>query len=193
MEVDKRFLDEQDIITELNNPERERNLEDYNIGGVWALFGKKKRKNNNTWFCLQVAQTGNIKKEIIADIKCLESKTDMKRKKKSYVNQFGEEMFFYYEYPSCREQLYNEIMKKYESLVFICVCKGDDIPERKKIEKYFAWNAHALYWRNGGAYTEAKNYQESKLNEMKKEIINEIINNKDLDNVIPKIRDLFFK
>lgn len=101
MEVYKEFLEKQNIIIKLEDEKWEGNLEDYNIGGIWALFGKKS-ENNDTWFCLQVGQTENIADEIKADKKCLEAKKDGleadkkcldptidKLRTKHYVNQFG--------------------------------------------------------------------------------------------------------
>lgn len=100
-----------------------------------------------------------------------------------------EKMLCYYEYPSCREQLYNEIREEYENLIFICVYKEDDIKERTDIEKYFAWNAYPLYWRNGGPYKEEKEYSESMLDEIKDKIIGNI----NLNDNVRKIIDLFFE
>lgn len=187
MEVDKEFLEKQDIIIKLEDEKWVGNLEDYNLGGIWALFGKK-AEDNDIWFCLHVGQTRNIADEISANIKCLDAELDELRIK-HYVNQFGKEMFSYDEYPTCREQIYNKIMEEYEDLIFICVYKEDDNKKRIDIEKYYAWNTYPLYWRNGGPYKEAKNYSEAMLDKIK----NEVINNMSLDDNIRKIIDSFLE
>lgn len=131
------------------------NIEDFDTEGVWALFGKL--KNNTTpdeFYCLQVAQTKNIKNEISADMKLLNSSSiNNEPIEKEYINQFKEVIFNYKILPSPREYIYYDIQKKFEELTFIIVddnTKNDD--ERRKLEKEFAHQTKAIYWRNGGSY-----------------------------------------
>lgn len=190
MKKDKEFLEKYNIIIELENGEWEGNLEDYKMGGVWALFGKESDKNVQ-WICLQVAKTENIAGEIKTDINCLKPRIDPEKRKieKNYVNQFGKHMFSYNEYPSSREYLYSEIADKYKYLIFICVSKEKDAAKRLAIEKYFAWRARALYWRNGGAYKEEKDYSEDDLNKIQDGKFMDM----NLDATIKKDLDSFFE
>ncbi|MBA4698452.1 MAG: hypothetical protein H2212_03380 [Ruminococcus sp.] len=182
MEVHKETLEQQDIIVKQESERWEGNLKGYKIGGIWALFGRKP-ESNDTWFCLQVGQTKNISVEISADIKYLDIKTNQV-KKKCYVNQFGKEIFHYDEYPSYQELLYKKIRAEYENLIFICIYKEEDIEKRRDIEKYFAWNAYPLYWRNGGSYREKKEYSEDELAQIKNGFLSDIKLNDDIRKTI---------
>lgn len=170
MKEDKGFIDKWNIIEYMEDKNWVGNLEDYSIGGVWALFGKKKEETNKNdeWFCLQVAKTRDIEDEISEDMTYLKIKKHNEGEK-NYVNQFGEKMFDYTAREivnsNIREVEYSDIMSKYKNLLFICVCEESDKTKRTAIERYFAWNAHALYWRNGRPYKGAKYYPEKKLNE----------------------------
>ncbi|WP_052246082.1 hypothetical protein [Clostridium tyrobutyricum] len=194
MKVDKGFIEKHNIIIELENGKCEGNLEeyleDYKMGGVWALFGKE-FDNNDQWFCLQVAKTENIAGEIKRDISCLKSEIDPEKEKieKNYVNQFGKHMFSYNEYPSSREYLYSEIAKIYKYLIFICVSKENDAAKRSAIETYFAWMARALYWRNGRAYKKEKNYSKDALDKIQSSKFMNI----NLDVTVQKNLDSFFE
>ena len=45
-----------------------RNINDFNMPGVWALFGKRSDNvKDDKWYCLQVGQTTCIKNEIQKD------------------------------------------------------------------------------------------------------------------------------
>ena len=169
----------------------QKKLEKYKKKGVWALFGKKFGENV-PWICLQVAKTTNIADEIKKDINCLKPSIDekIKENKKNYVNQFGNIMFEYndYEYPSSREHLYNKIACEYNTLMFICVSEEANSAKRLDIEKYFAWRARALYWRNGGPYKKEKNYSEDDLNKIQEDTFMDI----KLDEKIKKNLDSWF-
>ena len=173
---------------------KEIKLEKYKKKGVWALFGKKFGENV-PWICLQVAKTTNIADEIKKDINCLKPSIDekIKENKKNYVNQFGNIMFEYndYEYPSSREHLYNKIACEYNTLMFICVSEEDKSAKRLDIEKYFAWRARALYWRNGGPYKKEKNYSEDDLNKIQEDTFMDIkLDEKIKENLDSKLRSM---
>lgn len=47
--------------------EKDNNIVQYkNVPGVWILAGKERA--NTPWMCLQVAQTKNIRREVVRDI-----------------------------------------------------------------------------------------------------------------------------
>lgn len=190
MKVDKELIEKYNIIIELENGEWKGNLEDYKMGGVWALFGKE-FDNNDQWFCLQVAKTENIAGEIRTNISYLKPKMELEKRniEKDYVNQFGKHMFSYNEYPSSREYLYSEIAENYKYLIFICVSKENDAAKRSAIETYFAWRTRALYWRNGRAYKEKKNYSEDVLDKIQSSKFVDI----NLDGTVQKKLDSFFE
>lgn len=129
--------------------------DNYDIGGVWALFGK--RKGQEKWLCIQVGQTKNIKVEIEKDIKLLNEHLKIEAVKHKIINQLGREIegFEYYEIPNYRQQLYSYIKKTYDNFVFVCVLESDEIEKRKKAEKDFAIKTQALCWRNGRPYKNA--------------------------------------
>ena len=70
-------------------------INNFNMPGVWALFGKRNDDNDNKWYCLQVGQTACIKNEIQKDMKLLNEKLNNNGTEIPYVNQFGEELFLY--------------------------------------------------------------------------------------------------
>lgn len=187
MKISKAFFEDKNIITELEDGNWKGNMESYKIGGVWALYGEK-NESSDEWICLQVGQTINIAVEIEADIERMKQKINDPRKK-SYVNQFGKELFCYDEYFSVQEILYTKIITEYKQLKFLCVYETSNSEIRKNIEKYFAWNTYPLYWRNGGPYRKDKEYSESKLKEMKDNVISGI----KLENDILKKINLFFE
>lgn len=165
-----------EIILELDDKGWNGDLKQFQTAGVWALFGKKKKEIKN-WDCLQVAKTINIAKEIKADKDCLVSETNLKNRKKKYINQFGNEMFSFETSPSCREFLYNKIAKEYEFLKFICISREEKAEVRTDIEMYFSWKVRPLYWRNGGTYKEDKNFSEEILKEIEKDKLKNIDEN----------------
>lgn len=95
--------------------------QNYYIPGIWALFGQRKDNiNDKKIYCLQVASTNNIGKEILSDFELLNSEYNPKFRTKYYINQLGEEVFKYKDYPSCREQLYSkEIREKFYNFKFV--------------------------------------------------------------------------
>ena len=138
------------------------NLNSFNKPGVWALFGKRKhvvnekRKhavNDDKWYCLQVGQTACIKNEIQKDMQLLNEELNNNGTRIPYVNQFGEELFSYYVYPSSREYLYSKYIKEqFKDFLFVVICEEEDNKVRKSIEKEFAYKTNAIYWRNGGPF-----------------------------------------
>lgn len=133
----------------------DENMKCYRSYGVWILFGRKKE---SPWRCLQVGQSSNIASEIISDVKCLSGEIKV-NKDRIYINQFGNvvEGYTYDVYLSPREQIYKKIGEEYHDFIFVCICCGEGYKDSiKAIEKYVAWKFRALFWRNGRAFTEAK-------------------------------------
>ena len=130
-------------------------LETYKkVNGVWAMFGEEKNKK---WSCLQVAKTTDIRKEIKSDIVCLKKELIPTIKEidgANYINRFGRKIFENkeYIYTSVEEFVYNDIAKKYDHLIFVCVGKTENEEEKRAMEVYFAWKTKAIYWRNGNKY-----------------------------------------
>ncbi len=141
--------------------------------GVWALYGKSAKSKDVKWQCLQVGQSANILNEIKTDLYYL-FKLDEINVQKTYINQYGESVFKYIKYPSVREQLYSYINQNFKHLKFILISKETDISKRKNIEKYFAWSAHSLFWRNGGAFTRSKEINEEKYCKLKAKVLKTI-------------------
>lgn len=130
------------------------NLSSFNTPGVWALFGKRKNVvNDDKWYCLQVGQTTCIKNEIQKDKQLLAEELNNNGTKIPYVNQFGEELFSYYVYPTSREYLYSKYIKEqFKDFLFVVICEEEDNNVRKSIEKEFAYKTNAICWRNGGPF-----------------------------------------
>ena len=142
-------------ISEINTTKlsgkQEDNIAQYkNVPGVWILLGKE--EYNTPVVCLQVGQSKDIGGEIYRDITYLNDK-NLAPTPKVYINQFGESMFPYEEYPNRAKLLYYEIAKKYNYLSFVCVAHGvKNNNLRKDIEKYVAYKTLSLYWVNGSQY-----------------------------------------
>ena len=135
-----------DVVTEAN-------IDNYNKGGVWALFGKRKKASDNKWYCLQVASTRCIYEEIKKDYILLENEEIECAEDVPYINYFGEKVFSYPAHPTTREYLYTQHIKDlFEDFKFVIVCIENDIKKRKEIEKSFAIYTKAIYWRNGRPY-----------------------------------------
>lgn len=135
-----------DIVTEAN-------IDNYNEGGVWSLFGKRKIASDNKWYCLKVASTRCIREEIKKDYILLENKKIDCAETVPYINYFGEMVFSYPEHPTTREYLYTRYIKElFEDFKFVVVCVENDINKRKEIERAIAINTRAIYWRNGRPY-----------------------------------------
>lgn len=133
-----------------------------NVSGVWALFGKSKH-NPQDWICLQVAKAKDIFAEVKVDCNLINSSDEICLSERTYINQFGEKCFPYYEYSSCRKQLYRSIRDTFSDLTFVCVGLEDDSKARAKLESDFAWLTCAKFWRNGGSFKEERNnyYQDT--------------------------------
>lgn len=69
-----------------------------------------------------------------------------------YINQFGEYCGFNWNTGETQECLYPYIAMNYSNLVFIYAHDVSEGDKEKAIAKYY----HALYWRNGKAYENAK-------------------------------------
>lgn len=131
----------------------ETNIDNYNEGGVWALFGKRKIASDNKWYCLQVASTRCVREEINKDYILLENKEIECAETVPFINYFGEIVFNYPEHPTIREYLYTQYIKDlFEDFKFVIVCIENDIDKRKEIERAIAINTKAIYWRNGRPY-----------------------------------------
>lgn len=115
--------------------------------GVWCLLGEKA----DSLIVVQVGQSKNIKAEITADIKLLNSKPECVEK--DYINQCGKKVFSYIEYPSVRELVYEKIRNDYNNLMFVVIYEADNVKNIKMIESYFAYSSEALFWRNGKPFT----------------------------------------
>jgi len=157
-----------------------------NEAGVWVLYGKSETSKGLKWQCLQVGQSSNIVNEIKTDLYYL-FKSDEINVQKTYVNQYGESVFKYIEYPSVREQLYSHINQNFKHLKFILISKEIDMSKRKNIEKYFAWSAHSLFWRNGGAFTRSKEIDEEKYCKLKSNVLKTIEIDFEIKKTIEKI------
>ena len=131
-----------------------RNINDFNMPGVWALFGKRSDNvKDDKWYCFQVGQTTCIKNEIQKDMKLLDEKLNNNGTETPYVNQFGEQLFLYNVYPSSREYLYSGFIKEqFKDFHFAFICEEKGKEKRKSIEKEFAYKTKAIYWRNGGPF-----------------------------------------
>lgn len=116
------------------------------IAGVWALYGRD--KETNKCMCLNVGKSIDVGNEILYDIGCLHFLKIRNDGSKSYINQFGEDCNFMYNSGQTQEYLYPEIASKYDSFKFIYI---HDKPD-EKVEKKFAVDNHAIYWRNGSPY-----------------------------------------
>lgn len=134
------------------------NVHNFDVPGVWALFGKRKdRPDNRRWYCLQVAATICIKTEILKDMQLLEEKLEEDRDDSPYINQFGEILFEYPSHPTPREYLYSKYIKEqFEDFQFIVVCREKGSTKRRNIEKEFAYRTNAVYWRNGRAFNKGE-------------------------------------
>lgn len=147
------------------------NIDNFNNAGVWALFGKYKK--NSECYCLQVAATINIKEEILTDKKLIKGNLEKNRPEKSYVNQFGEELFKYPDHPSAKEYLYSDYIKEnFENLQFVVIYnEKDPKKDKKEIEREFAYQTRALCWRNGRPYKKGEEINLSKEGRQIKNII----------------------
>lgn len=184
--VPNTFFEELDIIIETNYnfeikdwqylPDK-NSLETYKkVNGVWAMFGEEK---NKVWSCLQVAKTTDIGKEIKSDIVCLKKElisTIKEIDRVNYINQFGRKIFTHkeYIYTSVKEFVYNNIAKKYNHLIFVCVGKTDNEEEKRAMEIYFAWKTKAIYWRNGNKYREEPEFVAEDFKNREEAILNNI-------------------
>lgn len=187
--VSKEFFEKSDIkIIEINFSSETNNwqyapdnnsLETYKkINGVWALFGEEK---NEKWSCLQVAKTTDIGKEIESDIACLKKElipTINEIDRVNYINRFGRKIFEHkeYTYPSVREFVYNDIAKKYDHLIFVCVGKTDNEVEKRAMEVYFAWKTKAIYWRNGRKHIKEPEFADKEFEKREENILSNINN-----------------
>lgn len=129
----------------------------FDYPGVWALFGKRISETDKKWYCLQVASTECIQKEMEADKQLMDDTFDACIRKKQYVNQFGEKVFSFFEYPTAREYLYGKYIKEqFKDFKFVVICKEEDGKRRKMVEKKFAYHTKAVYWRNGHPYEDGE-------------------------------------
>lgn len=150
--------------------EKENNIAQYkNVPGVWILVGKEQA--NTPLVCLQVAQTKDIGREVARDISYLKTEASHSAPKE-YVNQFGECMFSYENYPSRTEILYKKMAEKYRHFALICVAHGEKLKDdrlRKNIEKYVAYKTLCPYWVNGGQYKKKDDEEVKSIKEACKE------------------------
>ena len=123
------------------------------------MLGKRDEKSN--WICLQAGRSKYMYEEIRLDIIYMKSQPNLNGKEIDYINQCGKKLTFedgfeIKSFPDVREQVYSYIGNKYVDLTFILVYdatndKSDD--KRKAVEQYFAYSTEALYWKNGGPFT----------------------------------------
>lgn len=148
------------------------------------MLGKSKDKEQ--WFCLQVAKTTNIAKEIASDITCMQE-INSTGTEKNYVNQFGKFRFSHAKNDFVRDIEYSEIRRKYKDLIFVCVCLEDNNKMKSQVEKYFAWKTQALYWRNGRPYKNEKAISVNYLKEVRNNVcLGDAKIKKDIDNFLLK-------
>lgn len=122
-------------------------LEDYMlVKGVWALYGINRETSENR--CLQVGKSKNVGNELLYDIACLhflEARMDGSIK---YINHFEEYCDFNYESNQVQEYLYPHIASQWHSFKFVYIHDASDM----EIERNYAKENSAKYWRNGSPY-----------------------------------------
>lgn len=134
------------VVCNVNEPENK-------LAGVWILYGYQ--LDVKEWKSLQVGINKNIGKEVLYDVEGIERSFNPQEVQPVwYINQFGERVFQYKRSISNIDILYDEIQKKYSRLAFFKICDEIDDGKRKEIEKYIAAKTLAIYWRNGGSYSE---------------------------------------
>lgn len=122
-------------------------LEDYmQVEGVWALYGKSKKSLKDE--CLNVGKSMNVGNEILYDIACLHLLKIREDGTENYINQFNEPCDFLYKSRQTQEYLYPIISSRYSSFRFIYIHDKSS----NDIEKSYANEHHAIFWRNGKPY-----------------------------------------
>lgn len=126
---------------------KESNLENFMLKkGVWALFGYNRETGEHC--CLNVGKSVNIGNEVLYDIACLHYLKSRYDGSKEYISQFKEQCGFKYKTHQVREYLYPYINLRWHSFQFIFIYDKPD----KDIEKKYANENNAKYWRNGRPY-----------------------------------------
>lgn len=146
-----KYLDE--IIYEENEDGsiKESNIEDFMLkNGVWALFGYSKETGERC--CLNVGKSVNVGNEVLYDIACLHYLKPRNDGIEEYVNQCNEPCGFKYKPNQVQEYLYPYINLSWHSFQFIFIYHKSD----EDIEKKYAIENNAKYWRNGGPYSVKK-------------------------------------
>ncbi|EGR92933.1 MULTISPECIES: hypothetical protein [Streptococcus] len=171
----------------------EENIHEFNVPGVWALFGMRKDSNNETYYCLQVGQKMySIKDDVEAAQKFLTEGIKDELNERMYVNYFKEELFSYRVITSYREFLYGEeIKRKFKNFKFIFISGETKDKERKAIEKAFAVETKAIYFRNGRPFEKGNSFNfdnRSKINTKKQENVKF---SEEIKNFINKYKEQF--
>lgn len=184
-------------MVEIVNCEQKELMDSYkNKSGVWFLIGKL--LNEKSYICLQVGQSKDIGNEIIRDSGYLSGVDPYEKVCKTYVNQFGELQFKYYDYPDLKgKKLYNNIAENYKDFLFICISEIDNRDTRLALEKYIAYKTESKYWRNGRPLSpqeknfinDRKKYLKKCCGALRKEITEIISENyiKDIDLILEEI------
>jgi len=122
------------------------NLKTFGASGVWALYGIEFNEEKEE--CLNVGvSTKEMDKEILYDVACY-LHIDFKRLDKGtekYINQFNDPHEFLYIKEQQLPYLYAYIATKFPYIRFEYVSSKNT----RAVEKEFAHNHHARYWRNG--------------------------------------------
>lgn len=116
------------------------------VEGVWALYGKERDTHEER--CINVGKTMNVGGEILYDLGCLHFLKVKEDGTKKYINQFNKDCDFFYKSGHTREYLYPVIASRYNSLKFIYIYDKSD----EDVEKEYAKQHRAVYWRNGGPF-----------------------------------------
>ena len=126
---------------------KESNLEDYMlVSGVWALYGINRETSKPR--CLNVGKSVNVGNELLYDIACLHFLKAREDGSEAYISQFEEDCGFKYESNQVQEFLYPHIALQWHSLKFIYIHNVSD----EKIERKYAQEHNAKYWRNGSPF-----------------------------------------
>ena len=126
---------------------KESNLEDFMLKkGVWALFGHDRETDERC--CLNVGKSVNVGNEVLYDIACLHYLKLRYDGSKEYISQFKEQCGFKYKKDQVREYLYPYINLSWHSFQFIFIYDKSN----EDIEKKYAIENNAKYWRNGSPY-----------------------------------------
>lgn len=171
----------------------EENIHKFNVPGVWALFGMRKDSNDKTYYCLQVGQKMySTKDDIETAQKFLTEGIKDELYERKYVNYFKEELFSYRVVISYREFLYGEeIKKKFQNFKFIFISGETKDKERKAIEKAFAVETKAIYFRNGRPFEKGNSFDFDNRSEINIEKQENVKFSEEIKNFINKYKEQF--